>query len=92
MKSKSGQIQREKLIGRKTISIEAAKKIMEQEGVEYSDEELQEILDFISNIISITTSHYERIKEKETKVISINTSTHETKSISLHPSKHRRAS
>ena len=54
--------------------------------------ELQEILDFISNVISITTCHYERIKEKETKVISINTSTHETKSISLHPSKYRRAS
>lgn len=92
MKTKSNQVQREKLIGVKTISIEAAKKIMEQEGVEYSDEELQEILDLISNIISITTSHYERIKEKETKVISINTSTHETKSIPLHPSKHRRAS
>jgi len=85
-------VQNEKLIGVKTISIEATKKIMEQEGVEYSDEELQEILDFISNIISITTSHYERIKEKETKIISINTCTHETKSIPLHPSKHRRAS
>jgi len=91
MKSKSCQLQKEKLIGVKTISIEAAKKIMEEEGIEYSDEELKEILDFISNIISLTTSHYERIKEKETKVISINTSTHETKSIPLHPSKHRRA-
>ena len=92
MNSKSNEVQREKLIGLKTISIEAAKKIMEEEGIEYSDQELQEILDFISNAISITTSHYERIKEKQTKVISINTSTHETKSIPLHPSKHRRAS
>ncbi len=92
MKPKLNQVQKEKLIGIKTISIEATKKIMEEEGIEYTDEELQEILDFISNIISITTSHYERIKEQETKVISINTNTHETKSISLHPSKHRRAS
>jgi len=92
VKNKSDQVQAKKLTGIKTISIEAAKKIMEEEGMEYSDEQLQEVLDFISKVISITTYHYERIKEKETKVISINTSTHETKSISLHPSKHRRGS
>lgn len=88
MKAKSDQARTRT----KIISIERAKEIMEEEGLEYSDDELQEILDFISNVISITTCHYERIKEKETKVISINTSTHETKSISLHPSKYRRAS
>ena len=76
----------------KTISIERAKEIMKEEGIEYSDKELEEVLDFISKVISITTCHYERLKQKETKVISLNTSTHETKSIPLHPSKHRRAS
>lgn len=91
MKTKQNQ-PREELTGVKTISIERAKEIMKEEGIEYTDKELEEILDFISKVISITTGHYERIKQKETKVISLNTSTHETKSIPLHPSKHRRAS
>ena len=91
MKTKQNQ-PREELTGVKTISIERAKEIMKEEGIEYTDKELEEILDFLSKVISITTGHYERIKQNETKVISLNTSTHETKSIPLHPSKHRRAS
>ena len=91
MKTKQHQPRKE-LTGVKTISIERAKEIMKEEGIEYTDKELEEILDFISKVISITTGHYERIKQNETKVISLNTSTHETKSIPLHPSKHRRAS
>jgi hypothetical protein len=93
MKTKQNQsreISKEELIGIKTISIERAKEIMKDEGIEYTDEEVHKILDFISKVISITTSHYERIKQKETKVISINTRTHETKSIPLHQSKYGR--
>lgn len=83
---------REELAGVKTISLERAKEIMKEEEIEYTDDELKAILEFISKVISITTFHYERLKQKETKVISINTnSTHETKSIPLHPSKYRRA-
>jgi hypothetical protein len=91
MKTKQNQ-PKEELPGVKTISIERAKEIMKEEGIEYTDKELEEVLDFISKMISITTGHYERIRQKEAKVISLNTSTHETKSIPLHPSKHRRAS
>lgn len=82
----------EELTGVKTISINRAKEIMREEGIEYTDDELREILDFISKVVSITTTHYERVKQKQAKIISINsTETHETKSIPLHPSKYRRA-
>ncbi len=91
MKTKQNQPS-EELTGVKVISIERVKEIMKEEGIEYTDKELGEVLDFISKVISITTCHYERLKQKETKVISLNRSTHETKSIPLHPSKHRRAS
>lgn len=77
--------------GAATISLQRAKEIMVEEGVEYTDEELQEMLCFLSKVISITTNHYERKQQNETKVISIKTNTtHETKSIPLHPGKYRR--
>lgn len=79
--------------GSKTISFQRAKEIMQEEGIDYTDEELKEVLDFISKVISITTSHYERIKQKQAKVISVNTNKpHETKSISLHSSEYGRTS
>jgi hypothetical protein len=90
MKAKSNQ-GKEELTGVKTVSINRAKEIMREEGIEYTDDELIEILDFISKVVSITTSHHERNKQKQAKIISINsTDTHETKSIHLHQSKYRR--
>ena len=81
----------EEVTGAKPISIERAKEIMKEEGIEYTGEELKEILHFISKVITITTSHYDRIKQNQAKIISINTnSTHETKSIPLHQSKYGR--
>lgn len=47
----------------KTISLKRITEIMKEEEIEYTDEELNEILDFISNIITITTEHYKRIKD-----------------------------
>ncbi len=80
-----------KITGGETISFQRAKQIMQEEGIEYTVEELKEVLDFISKVISITTSHYERIKQKQTKIISVNTNKpHETKSIPLHSSEYRR--
>jgi len=79
--------------GAGAISLQRAKEIMADEGIEYSDEEIKEILDFLSKIITITTAHYERKKQSEAKIISINTNTtHETKSLPLHPGEYRRAS
>lgn len=76
-----------------TVSLQRAKEIMAEEGIEYTDEEIKEILDFLSKVVTITTAHYEREKQSEAKIISINTNTtHETKSIPLHPGEYRRAS
>lgn len=79
--------------GAETVSTQRAKEIMKEEGIEYTDEELKEVLQFISKVVSITMAHYERVNQKEAKIISINTNTtHETKSIPLHPREYRRAS
>ena len=80
-----------KTIGGETITLQRAKEIMQDEGIQYTDEELKEVLEFISKVISITTSHYERIKQKQTRIFSINANkSHETKSISLHSSEYGR--
>lgn len=77
--------------GAAPISIQRVKEIIVEEGINYTDEELKEILHFLFSVISITTAHYERKKQDETKVISIKTNaTHETKSIPLYPCQHRR--
>lgn len=75
-----------------TVSLQRAKEIMAEEGIEYTDEEVNEILDFLSKVIIISTTHYERKKLSEAKIISINqNTTHETKSVPLHPGEYRRA-
>lgn len=79
--------------GVSTISLQRAKEIMKEEGPEYTDDELKEVLHFVASIITITSTYYERTKQTEAKIISINqNTTHETKSHSLHPCEHRRAS
>jgi ribosomal protein L17 len=82
----------EEITGKEMVSLNRAKEIMNEEAIEYTDEELKEILHFISKVVSITTANYERLKDKQAIVISINTNTtHETKSISLHSREYRRA-
>lgn len=44
----------------KTISLERAREICKEEELDYTHEELLLILGFVSQVISITTSHYER--------------------------------
>lgn len=79
--------------GAETVSLQRAKEIMTEEGLEYTDEEVKEILDFLSKVITITTAHYERKQQKEAKIISINTkTTHEKESLPLHTGEYRRAS
>jgi hypothetical protein len=76
-----------------TIPIARAKEIIDEEGIAYTDEELKEVLQLVSKVVSITTCHYERLKQKEARIININTiTTHETTSLPLHPCQHRRAS
>lgn len=47
-----------------TISLKRAKVIMKEEGIDYSDEELEEVLAFISEIVIISSSHYYRMKKE----------------------------
>lgn len=79
--------------GASIITLQRAKKIMTEEGIDYTDDELREVLHFVASVTTITTTHYERTKQTEAKIISINqNTTHETESHSLHPCEHRRAS
>lgn len=81
--------------GAGTITLQRAKEIMTEEEIEYSDDEMSEVLQFVSKIVVITTCQYERANQQKTeaKIIAINTNTtHETKSLPLHPCEHRRAS
>ena len=76
----------------KIISLEKCKEVMLENGIEYAEEELIFLREFLYRLLDITSSHYYRIKEKEAKIIDINKTDHETKSIPLYPSEHRRAS
>ena len=79
--------------GANIITLQRAKEIMKEEEIDYTDDELREVLHFVASVITITTTHYERTKQTEAKIISINqNTTHETTSHSLHPREHRRAS
>jgi hypothetical protein len=78
-------------IERKVLSLQRAREIMQEEGITYTDEQLQEVIDLISKWIIISTDHYKRLKERKTKIISLNTNhSHETKSIPIHPRKYGR--
>jgi FKBP-type peptidyl-prolyl cis-trans isomerase (trigger factor) len=73
------------------LSLARVREIMEEEGIQYTDEELQEVIEFISKWIIISTDHYKRLKERNAKIISLNSShSHETKSISIHSRKYGR--
>jgi hypothetical protein len=74
------------------ISIEKCREVMKKNGIEYTDEELLILRDFLYRLLEISNSHWERIKEKEAKIFEINQPDHEKKSIPLCASKHRRAS
>lgn len=78
----------------KIVSLEQCQAIMNKDGLEYTDEELLKIRDFMYRIMEITASHFERLKNNEAKVIHINSnqSPNEKKSISIRSCKHRRAS
>jgi FKBP-type peptidyl-prolyl cis-trans isomerase (trigger factor) len=77
-------------IERNVLSSQRLKEIMQEEGIEYTEEELQEVIDTISKWIVISADHYSRIKQK-TKIISLNSNpTHETKSIPIHSRKYGR--
>jgi hypothetical protein len=86
----SDKIANQEAIERNVLSPQRVKEIMQEEGIEYTEEELQEVIDTISKWIVISADHYSRIKQK-TKIISLNSNpTHETKSIPIHSRKYGR--
>jgi FKBP-type peptidyl-prolyl cis-trans isomerase (trigger factor) len=77
-------------IERNVLSLQRVREIMQEEGIEYTEEELQEVINTISKWIVISADHYSRIKQK-IKIISLNSNpTHETKSIPIHSRKYGR--
>ena len=54
LNEKSGQ----EAIEQKILSLHRVRDIMEEEGIQYTDEELQEVIEFISKWIIISTDHY----------------------------------
>jgi hypothetical protein len=76
------------------ISLEKLKEVMNQNGLEYSKEELLLIRDFLYRLAEIAVSHYERKQDSNTKVISINKTDHydQKESIPICQGEHRRAS
>lgn len=76
----------------KPVSLDQCRAIMNKNGIEYTDEELLKIRDFMYRVLEITTAHYERVQESKAKIIDINrnNSDHETKSISICPGEYGR--
>lgn len=72
--------------------IEKAKAILNQRGINYTDEEITIIRDFITRLTEITLAFHERAKAKRVIPITQINDHEPAKSLSLHPRQHRRAS
>lgn len=78
-------------VSRPMLSLEQSRTILNQNGIEYTDEEILIIREFMYCVAEITAKHYQRIKENNSKVISITqTDQDEATSLSLHSGKYRR--
>lgn len=79
-------------VSRPMLSLEESRAILNKNGIEYTDEEILIIREFMYRVAEITTKHYQRVKENNSKVIPITqTEQDEAKSIPLHSGKYRRA-
>ncbi len=78
------------------ISIAESKKILNQNGFHYTDEEVEVIRDFLYKLAEIDLTLFKRKQErllmerKQTKIVSLNNDHHEKESHSLHPRIYRR--
>jgi hypothetical protein len=77
---------------RPMISLEAAKKILNQYGIAYTDEEILVIREFMYRLAEITAAYYHRLKENSSELITlIPNNDDETKSIPIRSGEYRRA-
>ncbi|MBN9379945.1 MAG: hypothetical protein J0H74_04230 [Chitinophagaceae bacterium] len=74
------------------LTIDPSKAILNQHGINYTDEEITIIRDFITRLTEITLAFHERAKVKRVIPITQINNHESAKSLPLHPSQHRRAS
>ena len=74
------------------LSLQECKAILNQDRLEYTDEEILIIRDFMYQMAEMTIRHYHDHRISQSKVIAINEiKDDKKKSIPIRPSKHRRA-
>ena len=77
---------------RPMLSFETSKAILNQHQITYTDEEIVIIREFMYRVAEITAAYYQRLKENDSKVITLTqTDKDETKSIPIRSSEYRRA-
>lgn len=76
----------------KVVSIEQCREVMKANGIEYTDEELLLVREFLYRLADISGSHYQRRKEQElkAKIIKLNNEDNGQTSIPLYPCEYRR--
>lgn len=85
-------IQKESSVSRPMLSLEQSKAILNQHGIDYTDEEVLIIRDYMYRVAEITIKHYERIRDNDLTIVpKIQTDQDEAESIPIHPGKYRRA-
>lgn len=74
------------------LSAAFCKKVLNQNGNDYSDKEILRIRDYLYQLAEIEARNFNQWRaEQATKIIKLNSDNHETaKSYSLHQSKYRR--
>ena len=79
--------------GEDKLDIETCRKVLNQNGSNYSEQEIIQIRDYLYQLAEIECRYFRKWQEEQTgKIININPPTHETEeSISLYPGKYRRA-
>lgn len=77
---------------RPMLSLEASKAILNQHGITYTDEEILIIREFMYRVAEITAAYYQRLKENDSKIITLTQNNQdETQSIPIRSGKYRRA-
>lgn len=84
-------MQSDKVI-REKIPLQRCREIMIKNGVEYTDDELLQIRDFLYKMADMVILHYEQTTISKRVDNNTNNNSYETQSIPLHPGEYRRAS
>lgn len=79
---------------RNRVDLKHCKAIMNRNGLEYTDEEILQIRDFLYKMAEMTILHYERVKDEENRIINLekNNDNEQAESIPLYSDKYKRAS